>query len=368
MAIVVLAGLLTIAGCEHPKPALTKDQTAEAKAVQMLQDAAPQLTVAREAMSKGATPAQLHIAVPVETTRCYRVAAHPEREPMMSAVAIHGCKVRSLARPVLRWKYPLDERCTRADGQRPGDERRTELKAIAVIPARIASTRLPRKPLREIAGKPMLGHVYEAARRATELAEVVVATDSEEIMALCRANGWNARMTSDKHKSGTDRVYEVAQQMPADVYVNVQGDEPLAHPEHISALLRPMQRAEVMVSTVMTPAQPEDIGNANAVKVVCDKTGRALYFSRATIPHDRDWTEEFRYMKHLGFYAYRLAALEKFCAWPESRLERSERLEQLRFLENGMEIHVEETPHDTIGVDTEDDLRRVERILLDRKK
>ena len=240
------------------------------------------------------------------------------------------------------------------------------MKAIAIIPSRLGATRLPRKPLREIAGKPMLAHVYEAARRSPLLSEVIVATDSEEIESLCRANGWHSRMTSDNHNSGTDRVHEVAMTLDADVFINVQGDEPLAHPDHIAALLKPMERAEVQVSTVMTPATAEDVGNPNAVKVVTDKNGRALYFSRATIPYVREQSGRFRHMKHLGFYAYRRAALERFCAWPESALERSERLEQLRFLENGVDIFVTETPHDTVGVDTEDDLRRVERILINR--
>lgn len=240
------------------------------------------------------------------------------------------------------------------------------MRAIAIIPSRLGSTRLPRKPLREIAGKPMLGHVYEAAKACKELAEVIVATDSDEIMQLCRSRGWQAQMTSDLHKSGTDRVREVAKRVEADVYVNVQGDEPLARPEHIQALLGPMRDPKVMVSTVMTPCPEHDIVNPNAVKVVANAEGRALYFSRATIPFDRDNTKSFRYMKHLGFYAYRKEALDRFCAWPESALERSERLEQLRFLENGVDIYVNETPYDTVGVDTEEDLLRVEGILLAR--
>ena len=241
------------------------------------------------------------------------------------------------------------------------------MKAVAIIPARIASTRLPRKILREIAGRPMLAHVYEAARRSPLLAEVIVATDSEEILALCRQNGWSALMTSDQHRSGTDRVHEVAQQVEADVYVNVQGDEPLTHPDHIGALLAPMGHPEVMVSTVMTACPPQDVDNPNAVKVVTANSGRALYFSRSTIPFDRDRTANFRYMKHLGFYAYRKGALESFRRLPESPLERSERLEQLRFLENGIDIYVTETVHDTVGVDTEEDLKRVEGILLGRR-
>lgn len=235
--------------------------------------------------------------------------------------------------------------------------------AIAVIPARLQSTRLQRKVLLEIAGKPMVGHVYEAARRSPLLQDVIIATDSDEVMQVAEAHGWKAQMTSASHRSGTDRVYEVAQRVHADVYVNVQGDEPLARPEHFAALLKPMSQPEIMVSTIKTPCPHVDIANPHAVKVVTDKNGRALYFSRSTIPFDRDHAAGIQYFKHLGFYAYRKAALESFCRWPESNLEAAERLEQLRFLENGIDIYVEETPFDTVGVDSAEDLRRVEELL-----
>lgn len=245
------------------------------------------------------------------------------------------------------------------------------MKAVAIIPARLGSTRLPRKILREIAGRSMLAYVYAAARACRELAQVIVATDSQEIIDVCAKHGWEAQMTSPAHASGTDRVHEVAGRVAADVYVNIQGDEPLVRPEHLSVLLTLMKNGDVQVGTVKTPCSAEDIPNPNAVKVVTDLAGRALYFSRSTIPYDRDRTPEsqraVRYFKHLGLYAYRKAALERFCALPQSYLERSERLEQLRFLENGIPIHVAETPYDTIGVDTEDDLRRVEEVLRTRK-
>ncbi|HEV2113136.1 MAG TPA: 3-deoxy-manno-octulosonate cytidylyltransferase [Terriglobales bacterium] len=241
------------------------------------------------------------------------------------------------------------------------------MKAIAIIPARLASTRLPRKVLREIAGKPMLAHVYQAARACRDVDDVIVATDSQEILNVCIHNGWEAQMTSTAHASGTDRVHEVAGRLNADVYVNIQGDEPLMRPEHLSVLLGLMKNSDVQVGTVKTPCSAEDIPNPNAVKVVTDLEGRALYFSRATIPHDRDGIGQARYYKHLGLYAYRRAALDRFCALPQSTLERNERLEQLRFLENGIPIHVAETPYDSIGVDTEEDLRRVEQIIRNRK-
>lgn len=236
------------------------------------------------------------------------------------------------------------------------------MKAIAVIPARLASTRLPRKMLRQVAGKTLLARVYEAVRSSPRLDDVIVATDSDEIAKLCHQQGWNVRMTAATHRSGTERVHEVSNSVTADVYLNVQGDEPLTRPEHIATLLGLMKDPKIQVGTLMTRASAEDIHNPNAVKVVTDTTGRALYFSRATIPFDRDGARPC-YFKHLGFYAYRKAALDQFCTLPDSSLERSERLEQLRFLENGIPIHVAETPYDTIGVDTADDLKRVEIIL-----
>jgi 3-deoxy-manno-octulosonate cytidylyltransferase (CMP-KDO synthetase) len=239
------------------------------------------------------------------------------------------------------------------------------MRAIAVIPARLASTRLPRKMLREIEGKPLIGVVYEAVRTCALLSDVIVATDSEEIMSVCRAHGWNARMTSPAHRSGTERVHEISNREPAEVYVNVQGDEPLVRAEQIATLLHVMENPSAQVGTVMTPAAEVDVDNPNAVKVVSDLDGRALYFSRATIPFDRDGMRP-RYLKHLGLYAYRKPALDRFVSLPESSLEKSERLEQLRFLENGIPIYIAETPHDNIGVDTEDDLQRVIEILRRR--
>ena len=236
------------------------------------------------------------------------------------------------------------------------------MKAIAIIPARLASTRLPRKMLHLIAGEPLLAHVVRAVRSSPLLADVIVATDSEEIQAFCEKNSWPVRMTSAAHRSGTERVHEVSQSIQADVYLNIQGDEPLTRPEHIATLLDVMRDPAIEVGTLKTPCPEQDVKNPNAVKVVCETTGRALYFSRATIPHDRDATNP-SYYKHLGFYAYRKPALDRFVTLPESFLERSERLEQLRFLENGTSIYAGETPHDTVGVDTIEDVRRVEEVL-----
>ncbi|MGA2390094.1 MAG: 3-deoxy-manno-octulosonate cytidylyltransferase [Candidatus Sulfotelmatobacter sp.] len=236
------------------------------------------------------------------------------------------------------------------------------MKTVAVIPARLASTRLPQKMLREIAGKPLVGWVYQAVCASQGLSDVMIATDSEEIFKACSAHGWKAQMTSPSHRSGTERVQEISTRVDADVYLNVQGDEPLTRPEQIAALLSVMKDSSVSVGTLKTPCPPEDIRNPSAVKVVTAPNGRALYFSRATIPFDRDASGP-QYFKHLGLYAYRKPALDFFVSQPESSLEKAERLEQLRFMENGIPIYVAETPYDSVGVDTEEDLRRVEKII-----
>lgn len=240
---------------------------------------------------------------------------------------------------------------------------------LGVIPARLASTRLPRKMLREIAGEPMLARVYRAARACSALDRVLIATDATEIMELAQQLGLPAVFTPEDCASGTDRVYAVAQAIPADIYVNIQGDEPLLRPEHLDALLAPMLAPRedgrpVEVTTLATPCPAEQLTAPGAVKVVCAPDGRALYFSRATIPFDRDGRGAgVRARKHLGLYAFRPAALERFAKLAPSPLETTEKLEQLRLLENGIDIWVAETPFDTRGVDTEEDLIEVEAIL-----
>ncbi len=237
------------------------------------------------------------------------------------------------------------------------------MKTVAVIPARLGSTRLPRKMLREIKGRPLVVWVSQAVRSSPLLDDVIIATDSQEILDACNKHSCNARMTSATHRCGTERVHEVSQAVAAEVYINVQGDEPMIRADHIATLVELMKSPDVTVGTLKTPAAPEDIANPNAVKVVADLTGHALYFSRSAIPFDRDGSQP-RYFKHLGIYAYRRQALERFVSLPESSLERAERLEQLRFLENGIAIYVAETPFDSIGVDTEEDLARVEKRLV----
>jgi 3-deoxy-manno-octulosonate cytidylyltransferase (CMP-KDO synthetase) len=247
------------------------------------------------------------------------------------------------------------------------------MKAIAVIPARLDSTRLPGKMLREIAGEPLLARVYQGVRSCALLEDVIVATDSAEIAQLCQSRGFHVRTTSAACRNGTERVHEISELLASgsitaksvEVYVNVQGDELLARAEHIAALLSVMENPETQVGTLKAPATAEDIGNPNAVKVVTDAIGRALYFSRSTIPYDRDRAKP-AYFKHLGFYAYRKPALDRYVALPESPLEQSERLEQLRFLENGIPIQVAETPYDTIRIDTPEDLQGAEELLRGR--
>ena len=240
----------------------------------------------------------------------------------------------------------------------------SSLKIAGVIPARLGSTRLSRKVLRTIAGRPMVEWVWQAAASCEAMNPVVVATDSEEVATVCRERGVPVVMTSPDCPSGSDRVREVAQHIDADIYVNIQGDEPTLTADFFPPLLRLFERPEVEAATLSIPCPAEEIADPNAVKVVTALDGRALYFSRSTIPFDRDRTGAVTYRKHLGIYAYRKATLERFAALPPSPLEQLERLEQLRLLENGIALYVAAAPRDTIGVDTEADLARAEAMLL----
>jgi 3-deoxy-manno-octulosonate cytidylyltransferase (CMP-KDO synthetase) len=241
------------------------------------------------------------------------------------------------------------------------------LSVLGVIPARLASTRLPRKVLREIAGRPLVAWVYEAARKATDLDDLLVATDADEVMQACGRLGIPAALTSADHPSGTDRVWEIAQHRAADVYVNIQGDEPFVTAGHIARLVEPFRATpDAQVSTLCIRATSEEVDARQVNKVVFGAGGRALYFSKYGIPFDRDGRGAVRY-KHIGLYAYRRPALEMFHRLPPSILERTEGLEQLRFLENGIAITVVETTEPTIGVDTEEDVRAVEARLAARR-
>jgi len=240
----------------------------------------------------------------------------------------------------------------------------SSLRIAAVIPARLKSTRMARKVLRPIAGRPMVEWVWRAASASGLMDPVVVATDAEEVAEVCRARSIPVVMTSPAAASGSDRVREVSRQIDADIYVNIQGDEPTLTADFFPPLLGLFDRPEVEVTTLSVRCPPEEFTNPNAVKVVTALDGRALYFSRATIPFDRDQVGFTGYRKHLGIYAYRKAALERFAALPPSPLEKLERLEQLRLLENGIAIYVADAPRDTVGVDTEEDLMRAEALLM----
>lgn len=250
----------------------------------------------------------------------------------------------------------------------------SKLSVCGVIPARMESSRLPGKPLLPICGRPMVAWVYRRARQSPALDRLVVATDSEQIVTYCKDNRLAVAITSSRHASGTDRLIEfmereVADGHAADIYVNIQGDEPMVTSAHIDLLLNGLQGAHgtIEVSTLKVAIGSEAAADPNVVKVVTDARGLALYFSRAPIPYDRDASGEAKYCKHLGFYAYTVGALRRFRTLAPSPLERAERLEQLRFLENGIPITVLETNDDTIGVDTEEDLRRVEEYFGKRE-
>jgi len=212
----------------------------------------------------------------------------------------------------------------------------------------------------------MVEWVWRAAQASGLMDPVVVATDSDEVAVVCRERGIPVAMTAATCPSGSDRVREVARQIDADIYVNIQGDEPTLTAEFFPPLVSLFDRPEVEAATLAVRCPPEEFADPNAVKVVTALDGRALYFSRATIPFDRDGVGFTGYRKHLGIYAYRKATLEQFAALLPSPLEQIERLEQLRLLENGIALYVAEAPGDTIGVDTEADLLRAEAMLRGR--
>lgn len=238
---------------------------------------------------------------------------------------------------------------------------------LGVIPARLQSTRLPRKVLREVAGLPMVVYVFRRAQTCRMLSDLLVATDSEEVIEACHAHHIPAVLTSADHQSGTDRLWEVSRARVADVYVNIQGDEPLVTPGHIETLVQPfLSEPDVQVTTLKIRATPEEIASRTANKVVTNVHGDALYFSRLPIPFDRDGKGGITYWKHVGMYAYRRAVLATFHSLPHSPLERAESLEQLRLLEHGIPIRVLETRDATIGVDTEEDLKAVAALVATR--
>jgi 3-deoxy-manno-octulosonate cytidylyltransferase (CMP-KDO synthetase) len=238
---------------------------------------------------------------------------------------------------------------------------------IAVIPARYGSTRLPAKALADIGGFPMVVRVWRQASRAKSIARVIVATDDERIASAVGRAGGEAMMTAATHQSGTDRIAEVAQKVTADVYLNVQGDQPFIDPRDLDALAAPMLAdASLEMATLATPiAGLEEFRNPAKVKVVCDNSGNALYFSRSPIPHGRDLEGvPPGALRHIGVYAYRRDFLMRFAALAPGRIEQIEKLEQLRALENGYRIRVVASAAPSLEIDTAEDLARARRLQL----
>ncbi len=239
------------------------------------------------------------------------------------------------------------------------------METLIVIPARFASSRLPGKPLRKIAGRPMIQHVYQRAQEARVSPRVVVATESEEIRQAVLAFGGECLLTRTDHPTGSDRVAEVAGKIRADLYLNLQGDEPLVDPLMLAEVLAPFADPDTPVATLKSRFPPEEkVGNPHLVKVVVDRQDWALYFSRSPIPHYRNPEPHPVHYLHHGIYAYRRVPLLAFGKSSPTPLERAESLEQLRFLELGFRIKTPTTLRRSIGVDTEEDLARVERIIF----
>ena len=244
---------------------------------------------------------------------------------------------------------------------------------VCIIPSRYESSRFPGKPLADLCGKPMIQHVYERVLRAKTVSAAAVATDDERIFQAVQAFGGRAVMTSPRHRSGTDRIAEAVEILDlkdADIVVNIQGDQPLFEPSQVDEVVGPLlEDATVPMSTLIYRiVRDEEITHPNAVKTVFDKHYFALYFSRATIPFVRDRDKRADYYKHHGIYAYRRDFLRTFTSLPEGVLERLEALEQLRVLEHGYRIRVVVTPHDSVEVDTPEELERVRRLITGEER
>jgi 3-deoxy-manno-octulosonate cytidylyltransferase (CMP-KDO synthetase) len=238
-------------------------------------------------------------------------------------------------------------------------------KILGVIPARFSSTRFPGKVLAPIAGKTMLQHVYERAALSTYLTSILIATDDERVYSAAKNFGARVRMTRSDHLSGTDRVAEAASAVDAEIVVNIQGDEPLIDPAAIDAAILPMvHEPEIVMGTLKKRIEDaREITDPNVVKVVTDRAGDAIYFSRCAIPFEREKSVNTPYFKHIGLYVYQRDFLLAYSALPVGPLETAERLEQLRALENGFRIRVVETEYESLGVDTPEDLERVARLF-----
>lgn len=239
-----------------------------------------------------------------------------------------------------------------------------DMKFIAVIPARYGSSRFPGKPLALIQGKPMIQHVFERAKESKLIDEVIVATDHEEIFSTVEGFGGRAVMTRTDHETGSDRIQEVASKIEGDFFVNIQGDEPLIKPELIDQLISSAKEsADAVITAKVEIKEESDKADPNVVKVVTDNRGNALYFSRSQVPYNRSGLQTAKTFKHLGIYGYPKDILAEFVNLSASSLEELEMLEQLRLLENGYTIKVVETTYEAVGVDTPEDIAKVERIL-----
>lgn len=239
------------------------------------------------------------------------------------------------------------------------------MKIIGVIPARYKSSRFPGKPLVEICGRPMIYWVYQQAKKVTEFDAVYVATDDERICAACKEHGMEVIMTSDKHNTGSDRVAEVAAKVEGDLFVNVQGDEPVIHPEMIQQVISIFLEDDSVYfgSLKKEITDPEEIRATSTVKVVTDDKGDAMYFSRSVIPSNIKDGKQARVFRHVGIYAYKKDFLLEFSAMTQTELELGEGIEPLRAMQRGYKIRLKETTHESIGVDLPEHVARVERIL-----
>ncbi len=252
------------------------------------------------------------------------------------------------------------------------------MKNVVIIPARLSSSRLPRKVILDICGKPMIQHVYERAKKAKNIDEVYIAVDSEEVENVCKTFTSNIIMTSKEHESGTDRLAEAVKNIDAENIINVQGDEPLIEPELITKLVSSLENSDIpMVSAMNKIKTTEELKSPNAVKVTVDNNSNALYFSRSIIPHHRDeWEslinhhenipEPLRFYKHIGIYGYKKDFLIDYSKMEQTYLERLEKLEQLRVLENGFQIKMIETKYESMGVDSSNDLKNVNKLIKGR--
>jgi 3-deoxy-manno-octulosonate cytidylyltransferase (CMP-KDO synthetase) len=234
------------------------------------------------------------------------------------------------------------------------------MRSIIVIPARLQSTRLPRKVLLDLGGKPVIQRVYEACLKSQLHHEIWIAADSEEVFKVCRQFTQNVIMTKEEHPSGTDRIAEVAEKIACDIVINVQGDEPFFDAGIIDRLITALEQSDAVMASVCAPVETiDELNNPNLVKVITDVNGQAVYFSRFAVPflRDREVTDVAVYKKHMGVYAYKTSFLSKFIKLPVSFLEASEKLEQLRAIENGYKIKMIEVKGFEKGIDTPEDLK-----------